>query len=555
LAKRSRLKVFALGGLQEIGKNITVIEYGGDIIVIDCGIAFPEGDMLGIDLVIPDFSYLIKNKNKVKGILLTHGHEDHVGAIPYIYRELNAPLYATKLTLGLVENKLKEHGLLNTVERICAVPGEMYKLGRLQVEFIAVTHSIADSTAIAVKTPLGMVIHSGDFKVDHTPIHGKKMNLQRFAELGCEGVLLFMCESTNVEMPGYTPSEKTVGIMFENIFNDTPNNRIMVATFASNIHRIQQVINCAASHGRKVAVVGRSMINNVKTASELGYLDIPSHILIDISEINNYPDEQIALITTGSQGEPMSALSRMATSDHRQIAIRQGDKIIISASSIPGNEKSVSKIINELFKRGADVSYDIHVSGHARQEELKLLHSLVRPKYFMPVHGEYRHMVLHKELAITLGYPKENIFIAENGDVLEITKREGKLEAEINGAVPSGHLFVDGLGIGDVGNVVLRDRKQLSEDGMIIILITVNNTTKEILAGPDIISRGFVYVRESENLIEEARRAIQKSLDRRKNKFNGDWNSMRNVVKESLREFVWQKTKRNPMILPIITEL
>ena len=559
MAKKSKLKVFSLGGLQEIGKNLTVIEYGGDIIIIDCGVAFPEDEMLGIDLVIPDFNYLVKNKNKVKGILLTHGHEDHVGAIPYIYRELNVPLYATKLTLGLVENKLREHGLLNSVERVCASPGQKFKIGKFEAEFIAVTHSIADAAAIAIKTPLGMIVHSGDFKVDYTPIHGNKIDLQRFAALGSEGVLLFLCESTNVEAPGFTPSEKTVGAVFENIFNEKQHSRIMVATFASNIHRIQQIINSAVSHGRKVAVVGRSMQNNVKMASELGYLDVPDNILIDISEIKKYPDEQIAIISTGSQGEPLSALTRMATSEHKQISVKPGDTIIISASSIPGNEKSVSKVINELFKRGAEVIYegmmDTHVSGHARQEELKLLHSLVRPKYFMPVHGEYRHLVLHKDLAVNLGYNKDDVFVAANGEVLEISTSHNVISAKFNGSVQADNVFVDGSGIGDVGNIVIRDRKHLSEDGLIIVTFAVCDKTKEILAGPEIISRGFVYVKESEELIKEAKRAVKKSLDRRKGKINGDWSYMRGIVKESLREFVWQKTKRSPMILPIITEL
>jgi ribonuclease J len=563
-AKKGKLKVIALGGLNEIGKNLTIVEFGGDIVVIDCGVAFPEDEMLGIDLVIPDFNYLIKNKQKVKGILLTHGHEDHIGAVPYIYRELDCPLYATKLTLGLIEVKLKEHGLLNKVERICVTPGEIIKLGKLSAEFIATTHSIADSAAITVRTPLGLVLHSGDFKIDHTPIHGNKMDLQRFAALGDEGVLLFLCESTNVEIPGYSPSEKTVGEMFENMFNESPNSRIMVATFASNIHRIQQVIDCAHRHRRKVAVIGRSMLNNVKTASELGYLNIPGNIMIDVTEINKYPDEQIVVITTGSQGEPMSALTRMAMSEHKQISVKPGDTIIISASSIPGNEKSVSKIINELFKKGANVIYegltDTHVSGHAMQEELKIMHSLIRPKYFMPVHGEYRHLVLHKELAKTLGFPKDNIFTPANGEVLEISATDAKIST----TVPCGAVYVDGLGVGDVGNIVLRDRKHLSEDGLIVVVLTIDSYTGEILWGPEIISRGFVYVRESEDLIEDAKRIALKNYnkqtakidkDNKKEKFGKDNILVKNAVRDALKEFVWQKTKRSPMILPIITEV
>lgn len=553
--KKTKLRVFSLGGLQEIGKNITVFEYSDDIIIVDCGVAFPEDDMLGIDLVIPDFSYLVKNKDKIRGIVLTHGHEDHIGSIPYIYRELNVPLYATKLTLGLVEVKLKEHNLLETVKRVCVKAGETVKLGRFDVEFIATTHSIADSVALAIKTPVGTVIHSGDFKIDHTPIHGVKIDLQRFAELGKEGVLLFLCESTNVESPGYTMSEKAVGVALESIFNDTPNQRIMVATFSSNIHRIQQIIYSAVKHNRKVAVIGRSMLNNVKTASELGYLEMPDNVIIDVSEINNYPDSKVAIITTGSQGEPMSALSRMASSDHRQVAIKPGDKIIISASSIPGNEKPVSRIVNELFKKGAEVIYeglmDTHVSGHAKQEEIKIMHALIRPKYLMPIHGEYRHLRLHKELAMTMGMAKEDIFVMGIGEVLEL----GQDSAKTNGTVTAGQVFVDGIGVGDVGNIVLRDRKHLSEDGLIIVVVSVDGETGEVIAGPDIISRGFVYVRESENLIEEARRVVQKSLDKCEERNIRDWSYMKGTIKDTLKDFVWQKTKRSPMILPIIMDV
>ena len=554
-AKKSKLKVISLGGLEEIGKNITVLEYSEDIIVIDCGVAFPEDDMLGIDLVIPDFTYLVKNKHKIRGIFLTHGHEDHIGAIPYIYRELNVPLYGTKLTLGLVDIKLREHNLINQVERICVKAGETVTAGRFEVEFIATNHSIADSVAFCITTPVGKIVHSGDFKVDYTPIHGEVIDLQRFAELGKEGVLLFMCESTNVELQGYTMSERRVGEVFENIFNDTPNQRIMVATFSSNIHRIQQVINSAVKHGRKVAVVGRSMLNAVKTSVELGYLDFPPAVLIDVSEIKNYPDNQIVIVTTGSQGEPMSALTRMASSEHRQVEIKPGDKIIISATSIPGNEKSVFRVINDLFKKGSDVIYEgmmeTHVSGHARQEEIKLLHALIKPKYLMPIHGEYRHLKKHKELAVSMGMPKENAFIMSIGEVLEL----GPQSARINGHVPSGQILVDGLGVGDVGNIVLRDRKLLSEDGLIIVVVSVEAVTGDILSGPDLISRGFVYVRESEDLMEAAKRAVEHALSKCDQSKMTEWNYIKNIIRDTLKEYVWQQTKRSPMILPIIMQI
>lgn len=552
--KKAKLKVFSLGGLQEIGKNVTAFEYGEDIIVVDCGVSFPEDDMLGIDLVIPDFTYLVKNKDRIRAVLLTHGHEDHIGAIPYLYRDISAPLYGTKLTLGLVEIKLKEHNLLNKVERICVEAGQKIKLGKFEAEFIRVTHSIADACAIAINTPVGMIVHSGDFKVDYTPIHGETIDLQRFAELGRKGVELFLCESTNVEAKGYTMSEKTVGSIFENIFNECHTQRIMVATFSSNIHRIQQIFNSAIKHNRKVAVVGRSMLNTVKTASDLGYLEIPENSIIDIYEIKNYSDDQLVIITTGSQGEPMSALSRMAISEHKQVEIKPGDKIIISASSIPGNEKSISKVINELFKKGADVIYegilDIHVSGHAKQEEIKLLHALLKPKYLMPIHGEYRHLKQHKELAVGLGMKKENIFVMNIGEVLEITNQGAKT----NGFVTSGQIMVDGLGVGDVGNIVLRDRKHLSQDGLIIVVVSMDRATGKVIAGPDIISRGFVYVRESEDLMEEARRAVRSALIKCEDKNVTEWSYIKATIKDSLKEYVWQKTKRSPMILPIIME-
>ncbi|MCL2415794.1 MAG: ribonuclease J [Defluviitaleaceae bacterium] len=573
-SKKTKLKVFALGGLQEIGKNLTVYEYGADIIVVDCGVAFPEDDMLGIDLVIPDFSYLINNKSKVRAVILTHGHEDHIGAVPFLFRELNCPIYATKLTLGLLEIKLKEHHMLNTVKRKCVSPGEHIKLGHFDVEFIAVTHSIADSVALAIKCPAALCVHTGDFNIDHTPVHGVNIDLQRFAQLGKDGVDLLLCDSTNVEASGFTMSERSVGAVFEDIFDDCANRRIMVATFSSNIHRIQQVINCAVKHDRKVAVVGRSMLNTVTIAQELGYLSVPERVFIDITEVDNYTDGQIAIITTGTQGETMSALSRMASSDHRQLEIKPGDKIIISASSIPGNEKAITKVIDELFKKGADVIYqrlmEVHVSGHAKQEELKFMHALIKPRFFMPVHGQYRHLKIHKKLAVDLGMDKDDVFVMDNGDVLEV----GNKTAKINGTVTSGLVFVDGLGVGDVGNVVLRDRRHLSQDGLIVVICTFEKATGEMLSGPDIISRGFVYVKESEDLMDGARDTVKGILyrggqgqgqGRRGGKSNGngsgyyiprnDWSHTRNIIRDTLREYVWQKTKRRPMILPVIVEV
>ena len=554
-SKKPKLKVISLGGLHEIGKNITLIEYNQDIIIIDCGLAFPEEDMLGIDMVIPDITYLQKNADKVRGIVLTHGHEDHIGALPYILKELNVPVFGTLLTIGLLDNKLKEHGILDTSVRHVVVPGESIKLGQLKVEFIHTNHSIADAVALAITTPLGVIIHTGDFKIDYTPIGGEVADLQRFAQLGKEGVLLLMSDSTNAARKGFTMSEKSVGLVFDRIFEETPDNRIMIATFSSNIHRIQQIIDSAVKYNRKVAIIGRSMLNAVKTSIELEYLDIPDNTIIDISEIKNYSDHELAIITTGTQGEPMSALSRIASSEHKQVAVKPDDKIIISASSIPGNEKMISKVINELLKRGADVVYegiaDVHVSGHACQEELKLMMALTKPKYFMPVHGEFMHLSSHKELAISMGIPKENIFLMRIGDVLEISKNDAK----VNGTVPSGQVLIDGLGVGDVGNIVLRDRRHLSEDGLMVVVVTMEKESGAILAGPDIISRGFVYVRESENLMEGARKAVSEALYDCDYKGYSGWSYIKNIIKDALKDYVWQETKRSPMILPIIMEV
>jgi len=553
--KKPRLKVIPLGGLQEIGKSITVFECGNEIIIVDCGVAFPQDEMLGIDLVIPDFTYLQKNKNKVKAVLLTHGHEDHIGSIPYFLREFDVPIYGTRLTLALLGNKLKEHKL--NPELVVVEPGQMVplKLKNFKVEFIPVTHSIADAVAMAIWTPSGLVVHTGDFKIDYTPI-GDPIDLARFAELGREGVQLLLCESTNAEAPGYSMSERTVGKIFQRIFDDSPTQRIMIATFASNIHRIQQIIDAATKHNRKVAVIGRSMENAVKTASELGYLKLPKNGIIDISEIDNYSDKQLVIITTGSQGEPMAALSRMASGEHRQVAIKPNDKVIISASVIPGNEKTIGRVINELMKLGAEVIYegpttDIHVSGHAKAEELKLIHTLLKPKYFMPIHGEYKHLKHHKDLAVLMGMNKKNIFVMNIGDVLEITEKFAKIE----GTVPSGQVFVDGLGVGDVGNVVLRDRKLLSQDGLIIVTLTMERHTSTVLAGPEIISRGFVYVKESEDLMEKARQLAAKTLERCEDKDITDWSQIKSQVRDALKEFVWHNTKRRPMILTIIMEV
>jgi len=549
------LKVVALGGLEEIGKNMTVLEYGDDIIIIDCGLAFPEDDMLGIDLVIPDVSYLTKNIEKIRGIVLTHGHEDHIGALPYILKQLNVPVFGTLLTLGLLENKLREHKMLDSTTRHTVVPGEKVKLGQMVVEFIHTNHSIADSVALAVHTPVGVVVHTGDFKVDYTPIDGEIIDLQRFAALGKEGVLLLMSDSTNAERKGFTMSEKNVGKVFDKIFEDTPKNRIMVATFSSNIHRIQQVIDAAYANGRKVAIIGRSMVNAVKTASELDYLYVPPRTLIDINEAKNYADHQLVIITTGSQGETMSALSRIASGEHKQISVKPDDKIIISASAIPGNEKNVFRVVNELMKKGADVVYgdieDIHVSGHARQEELKLMLALTKPRFFMPVHGEYMHLASHRDLAVSMGMDKNDIFVMKLGEVLEVNQNEAK----VTGTVPTGQIMVDGLGVGDVGNIVLRDRKHLSEDGLMVVVVSMDKEFGTIVSGPDIISRGFVYVREAEGLMDEARQAVLEALQECEAKGITSWNYIKGVIKDTLKNYIWQKTKRSPMILPIIMDV
>lgn len=551
---KKKLKIMSLGGLGEIGKNITVFEYGDDIIIVDCGLGFPEDEMLGVDLVIPDVSYLAKNKEKVKGFILTHGHEDHIGALPYVLRDINVPVYSTKLTLGLLECKLEEHGMLNDVTLNVVEHGQTVELGAFKVEFIRSTHSIADSSALAIFTPVGTVVHTGDFKIDYTPIEGQPMDLGRLAELGKKGVLLLMCDSTNVEREGYTMSERTVGDTLEEIFMQA-RKRILVATFASNIHRVQQVINASVKFGRKVAIVGRSMVNVVNVAMKLGYMTVPEGVMIDIDQIDKYSDEKLVIITTGSQGEPMSALSRIAASEHKKVEIRVGDLVIISASPIPGNEKFISRVINELFKKGAEVIYealaDVHVSGHACQEELKLIHYLVKPKFFMPVHGEYRHLKQHANLAKKLGMPGENIFISDIGKVLELSNDSAK----INGSVTAGKVLVDGLGVGDVGNIVLRDRKHLSQDGLIVVVITIDGDTGAVVAGPDIISRGFVYVRESEDLMERVREVTKSALQKCEEKKKNDWASKKNVIKDDLKDFLYEKTKRKPMILPIIMEV
>jgi ribonuclease J len=552
--EKDKIKIIPLGGMNEIGKNITAIEYKEEIVIIDCGLKFPDEEMFGIDLVIPDTSYLVKNIDRVKGIFLTHGHEDHIGALPYVLRDVNVPVYGTKLTLGIVETKLKEHGLLSVVELKTVAPRDIVKLDNISVEFIKTNHSIADSVAIAVHTPIGVVLHTGDFKIDYTPIDGDVMDLTRFAELGRKGVLLMLAESTNVERPGYTMSESTVGEAFQNIFSSAK-GRIIVATFASNIHRIQQIITASMKYGRRVAVSGRSMENIVAVATELGYLHFEKDVLINIDAINKYPPEKVTIITTGSQGEPMSALSRMASSEHKKVNIMEGDMVIISADPIPGNEKLISRVINQLFKNGAEVIYealaDVHVSGHACQEELKLIHTLVKPKFFIPVHGEYRHLKQHKELAMSLGMKSENIHIADIGEVIEVG-RDGIRKA---GTVISGQVFVDGLGVGDVGNIVLRDRKHLSQDGILTVVVTIEKESASVIAGPDIISRGFVYVRESEDLMEQARMVVKDALKSCEEKHITDWATIKSNIKDSLRVFLYEKTKRKPMILPIIMEI
>ena len=549
---KPKIKILPLGGLEQIGMNITVLEYEDDIMVIDCGIAFPEDEMLGIDLVIPDITYLKNNASKVRGIVLTHGHEDHIGALPYALKELNVPIYGTKLTLGLVENKLKEHGILHDVTRNCVAPGEKIKLGAFVVEFIGTNHSIADAVALAIHTPSGVLVHSGDFKIDYSPIYGKPIDLQRFAELGKKGVLALFADSTNAERKGYTMSESSVGKVFDDIFSEKEGRRIIVATFASNVDRVQQIVTAATHYKRKIVVEGRSMVNVVTTAMELGYIKMPKDMLIGIEEINNFKDGELVIITTGSQGEPMAALSRMASSIHRKIEIKDGDVVILSSKPIPGNEKTVSRVINDLFRKGAEVIFEeTHVSGHACQEELKILHSLVRPKYFIPVHGEYRHLIKHAELAEEMGVKKKNIFILSPGDVLELNYSGGAKTDKIT-CQP---IYVDGLGVGDVGNIVLRDRQKLSQDGLMIVVIAIEKATGEIVSGPDIVSRGFIYVRESGDLIGESRDVVNKALNDCKKKRIADWSKLKAAVRDELRDFLWQQTKRNPMILPIIMEV
>jgi ribonuclease J len=551
--KKNKLKIIPLGGIEEIGKNMTVFEYGDSMFVVDCGVAFPEDEMLGIDLVIPDVTYLEKNLDRFKGIVVTHGHEDHIGALPYVLKKVKVPVYGTELTLALIENKLIEHQMLNEAEMKKVKAGETIELGAFKVEFIRSTHSIADSVALAIFSPVGVVLHTSDFKIDQTPIEGEPIDLARIAELGKKGVLLLMADSTNVERPGYTMSERTVGETLDTVFKDAK-SRIIAATFASNIHRIQQIVNSAVKFGRKVAVSGRSMVNVVKTAMKLGYLNIPPDVLLDIDKIQKLPDEQIVMITTGSQGEPMSALTRMASATHRKVGIEKGDLVIISASPIPGNEKFVSRVINDLFKQGADVIYealaDVHVSGHARQEELKLIHRLVRPRFFMPVHGEFRHLKQHANLAQSLGMQEEDIFLMENGMVLEMSQKS----AQINGSVQAGSILIDGLGVGDVGNVVLKDRKHLSEDGLIVVVVTVNSEGN-IITDPEVISRGFVYVKESETLMDEIRDMTKESLIKYLAKRKNGYTAIKNGVKDDLGSYLYQKTKRKPMILPVIIEI
>ena len=550
--QNKKLKIIPLGGLEQIGMNITAFEYEDSIIVVDCGLAFPEDDMLGIDLVIPDVTYLRDNIEKVKGFFITHGHEDHIGAIPYVLREINVPIYATKLTIGIIEHKLEEHDLLNKVKRKVVKYGQHINLGCFRVEFIKTNHSIQDAAALAIYSPAGIVVHTGDFKVDYTPVFGDAIDLQRFGEIGKKGVLALLCDSTNAERPGFTLSEKSVGKTLDTIFDDHRSSRIIIATFASNVDRVQQIINTAEKYGRKVAIEGRSMVNIISIASELGYLILPDNILIDVDQLKSYPDEQTVIITTGSQGESMAALSRMANGTHRKIAIKPMDTIIFSSNPIPGNEKSVTGIINELMRKGADVIFqDVHVSGHACQEDIKLIYSLVNPKYSIPVHGEYKHLVAQAKIAEQLGYDHEHIKILSSGDVLEINQ-DG---AEITGKVPVGNIMVDGLGVGDVGNIVLRDRQRLAEDGIIIVVITLESGTGQVLAGPDIVSRGFVYVRTSESLMDEAKMILDNTMEYCMDHNITDWGRIKNEVKDALGDFVWKETKRRPMIMPIIMEV
>ena len=547
-----RVRIVPLGGLEQIGMNITAFETEESIIVVDCGLAFPEDDMLGVDLVIPDITYLQDNRDKVKGFVITHGHEDHIGALPYVLKELNVPIYATNLTMAIIENKLKEHNLMGVTRRKVVSYGQYINLGDFRIEFIRTNHSIADSAALAIYTPAGVIVHTGDFKVDYTPVYGDSIDLARFGELGKKGVLALMADSTNVLKPGFTMSERTVGKTFDTIFDENEKSRIIVATFASNVDRVQQIINSARKHGRKVIVEGRSMVNIITTAVELGYIQAPDNIIISIEEMKNYSDEQIVLVTTGSQGEAMAALSRIAASIHRKVTIKPGDTVIFSSNPIPGNEKSVSKVINELSMKGAKVIFqDAHVSGHACQEELKLIYSLVRPKFAIPVHGEYRHLLRHGELAQEMGISKENVVIMKSGNVLELKEDSAKIVGEVQAQ----GIMVDGLGVGDVGNIVLRDRQHLSENGLLVVVLTMERGSGQVLAGPDIVSRGFVYVREAENLMDECLEIVNIALERLFDRGITDWGKIKSEIKDSLNDFLWKKTKRNPMILPIIMEV
>ena len=541
-----------MGGLEQIGMNITAFEYEDSIIVVDCGLSFPDDDMLGIDLVIPDVAYLKENAEKVKGFIITHGHEDHIGALPYVLRDINVPIYATKLTMGIIENKLTEHNLMGNTKRKVIKFGQSINLGQFRIEFIKTNHSIVDAAALAIYSPAGTVVHTGDFKVDYTPVFGDAIDLQRFAEIGKKGVLALMCDSTNAERPGFTQSERTVGKTFDTLFTEHKDTRIIIATFASNVDRVQQIINSAYKFGRKVVVEGRSMVNIIETATSLGYLDIPDKTLIDIEQLKNYPDEKTVIITTGSQGESMAALSRMAGDIHKKISIGPRDTVIFSSNPIPGNEKTVTNVINKLLVKGADVIFqDVHVSGHACQEEIKLMYSLLHPRYAVPVHGEYKHLKAQAKLAKELGIPKENIFILTSGDVLEMDKEN----ARIAGKVPVGGILVDGLGVGDVGNIVLRDRQHLAEDGILIVVLALDGYSDQLVSGPDIVSRGFVYVRESDELMEEARHIVDESVRGCLDRGISDWGKIKSGIKDSLGEYVWKKTKRRPMILPIIMEV
>jgi len=550
---KENLKIIPLGGIEEIGKNMTVFEYGDEMIIVDCGVAFPEDEMLGIDLVIPDFTYLEKNIDKIKGLVITHGHEDHIGSIPYFLKQVNVPIYATKLTCGLIENKLEEHNLVNSTRMNMVKPGQTIVLGKMKVEFIRSNHSIPDSVALAIHTPVGTVLHTGDFKIDYTPIDGGIIDLGRIADLGNRGVLALLSDSTNAERKGFTMSEKTIGSVLDKLF--VTKKRIIVATFASNVHRVQQIVNSATQNKRKIAVCGRSMSKMIETAIKLGYIKAPNNMFIDIDMISNYTDEQLVIITTGSQGEPMSALTRMANGEHKKVSLTANDLVIISATPIPGNEKFIGKVIDDMMKIGVEVIYsslmDVHVSGHACQEEQKLMIALAKPKYFIPVHGEYRHLMAHSDTARQLGYNSNNIFILQNGKVLELNPDEAKF----TGNVPVGKVMVDGLGVGDVGNIVLRDRQHLSSDGLIIIVLTMDSNSGEVVAGPDVISRGFVYVRESENLMDEVKQMLTELVSNYTNGERRDWSSIKNIIKENLRTYIYQKTKRNPMILPIIMEV